>query len=167
MTVRIGLMPRDEFVWHEVAEWSIREWGAQFPGDTVATYTDLYAQSCASIDALPKVYVAHSDSGVVGTVTLVDDDELPDAPEPGPWLAALYVRDDQRGRGIGRELVTHCESEARRLKVPQLWLYTPAHRQWYEMLGWTYVRVAELNGDRVDVMTKRLTSPESAPAKHA
>lgn len=154
--VTIDEMPADHSVWCEVAEWSIREWGAQFPDDTAQTYVDLYEQSCANGDALPKVYVAMRNTHVVGTVTLVDDDELPNATEPGPWLAALFVRDDERGSGIGCKLVEHCESEARRFGFSSLWLYTPEHREWYEQLGWSFVRRADLHESQVDVMRKVL-----------
>lgn len=157
--VTIDVIPTDVNVWNEVAEWSIQEWGAQFPGDTAQTYVDLYEQSCVNRDALPKVYVAMvGNDDVVGTVTLVVDDELPNATEPGPWLAALYVRGDRRGHGVGTLLVEHCETEAKRFGFRSLWLYTPEHRGWYEQLGWSFVRRADLRESQVDVMQKPLTS---------
>lgn len=156
-TVRVTDIPDDANVWQLVAKWSITQWGANFPDDTLQTYIDLYARSCTSATGTPKVFVAWDGGHVVGTVTLVDDDELPGATEPGPWLAALFVRNDMRGRGIGRQLVLHCEERARSFGVRQMWLYTPEHRAWYEALGWTFVRNADLHGTRVDVMEKALS----------
>lgn len=161
MNVSIVPIPEDATIQRVVAEWSIREWGAEFPGDTTQTYIDLYEQSCRVGDAMPKVYVAIDSDGssrVIGTVTLVADDELPNATEPGPWLAAMFVREDCRGSGVGRRLVSHCVDEAKRFGHRQLWLYTANHRAWYETLGWSFVRHADLHGTRVDVMTRILSS---------
>ena len=74
------------------AEWSYPAWHHEFPSDTVQTYLDQYALAASEPEELIEVYAAtDSHDNLLGVATLVDDDELPDAPEPGPWLAAVFV----------------------------------------------------------------------------
>jgi GNAT superfamily N-acetyltransferase len=55
-----------------------------------------------------------------------------------PWMAALYVAPDARGRGIAGQLQQHVIDYARRLGHPQLYLYS-ACRDFYERFGWQYI----------------------------
>ena len=155
--MRIVPIPRDTAVRDLVARWSIDEWGRDFPGDTAETYLGLYELADADPDRLPVVLVALDDLGdPVGTATLIDDDELPGALEPGPWLAAVYVRPDARGDGIGASLVAAVEAEAARLGAEELFLYTPDGTKWYAAMGWTEVRDSRLHARPVTVMHKSL-----------
>lgn len=155
-TVTVTTMADDDGIRRVVAEWSIAEWGDDFPADTIDTYLDLYAASARDANELPVVFVAMDGDDPVGTATLVADDELPDATEPGPWLAATYVTVGARGNGVGAVLVSTVENEARRLGHDTLYLYTHDAHYWYARQGWTPLREAVLTGRTVTVMTKSL-----------
>ena len=152
--IRCGHIPPDADIRDMVATWSHVEWRDSFPADTPDTYLQIFAESDESAEELPFVYVAWLDGEVVGTASLVSDDELPDATEPGPWLAALYVRPDARRRGVANALLAHVEREAARLGAVSLFLYTHDQREWYARHGWVHVRVGALGHHRVDVMRK-------------
>lgn len=140
--------------WIEAADLSFRAWQHEFPDDTAQTYLDQYALAAAPGDRLVEVYVALSDDDrICGLVTLVDDDELPETPEPGPWLAALWVRPTERERGLGGALVAHVVVRARALGCARLFLYTEDRATWYERMGWTRLRDGSVNGLPVVVMS--------------
>ena len=61
------------------------------------------------------------------------------------FLAHLWVSDQQRGKGLGNQLMRNIEDEARARKCTHLWLDTFSFQAagFYEKLG--YVRFGELN----------------------
>jgi GNAT superfamily N-acetyltransferase len=144
-------IPADTGLRLTVAQWCVDEWAHLYPDDTVQWYLDMYVDADAAADALPFALVAVEGDEVVGTASLIADDELPGAPEPGPWLAAVFVLPGHRGRGVGRALVDEVAGRA----AGSIWLYTENETAWYESMGWTRVRESAVNGHPVTVMTRR------------
>jgi GNAT superfamily N-acetyltransferase len=131
-----------------VAQWCVDEWPHLFPEDTVRWYLDMYGEADTSGELPPHALVAIDGDEVVGTASLVPDDELPDANGAGPWVAAVYVVPGHRRHGVGRALL-----EAVHARITgDAWLYTEGGTQWYESMGWTRVRESAVNGHRVTVM---------------
>ena len=127
--------------WQTAAEWSFEAWKHDFPSDTVQTYLDQYALAASEPEELLEVFAATDSHGnLLGVATLVDDDELPDAPEPGPWLAAVFVTPSAREFGVGSALVEHVVNRARELGYPKIYLYTEHQELWYASKGWTKIR---------------------------
>ncbi len=128
--------------WQTAAQWSYVAWQHEFPSDTVQTYLDMYALAASQpTNRLVEVYAAISqDNELLGLATLIDDDELPDANEPGPWLAAVFVKSDMRKFGIGSALVQRVVDRAVELNYPTLYLYTEFAENWYITKGWTKIR---------------------------
>lgn len=141
-------IPVDPSVRRMVAGWCLDEWAHLFPDDTEQWYLDMYADADSSGARPPHALVAIDGDDVVGTASLVHDDDLPGAPEPGPWLAAVYVLPTHRGRGVGRALVTSIMER----HGSDAWLYTEGEMDWYESMGWSHVRESDMNGHRVTVM---------------
>ena len=109
--------------WQTAAEWSFEAWQHEFPSDTVQTYLDQYALARSKPEQLLEVFAAVTDNDqLLGVATLVHDDELPDAPEPGPWLAAVFVTPDARKFGVGSALVANVVNRARELGYTKLFL---------------------------------------------
>jgi N-acetylglutamate synthase-like GNAT family acetyltransferase len=127
--------------WQTAAEWSYEAWQHDFPSDTVQTYLDQYALAQSKPEQLLEVFAAVTDKDqLLGVSTLVHDDELPDAPEPGPWLAAVFVTPDARKLGVGSALVQHVVNRARELDYPKIYLYTEHQENWYASTGWVKIR---------------------------
>ena len=127
--------------WQLSAQWSFVAWRHEFPSDTVQTYLDQYALAASEPEKLIEVFAAiDSHDKLLGVATLVDDDELPDAPEPGPWLAAVFVTPDARKFGVGSALVEHVVNRARELGYPKIYLYTEQQENWYASKSWTKIR---------------------------
>lgn len=144
--------------WNTAAEWSFVAWAHEFPSDTVQTYLDQYAQVENSLTGMPEVIAAISPTDeLLGIATLVLDDELPGAIEPGPWLAAVYVAPHARRIGIGEAITMRVSARAQMLGFHSLYLYTEDKRNWYESLGWRYSRTSSINGHPISVMALMLS----------
>ncbi|WP_310606401.1 GNAT family N-acetyltransferase [Buttiauxella brennerae] len=95
---------------------------------------------------MPLTFVAVEGEKLVGTVGLWRCD-LISRQDLFPWLAALYIDEKQRGRGLGAKLQHHVIEHARELGYPQLHLYS-ACKDYYERFGWQYI------GDGLDYPNK-------------
>ena len=130
----------------QAAEMSRVAWKHDFPEDTTQTYLDMFSASGTYADRLVEVFAAlNQDDELLGLATLVDDDGLPGAIEPGPWLAAVFVVPQARKLGVGSALVDHVVSRSRELGYAEMFLYTEDQQKWYQKRGWTYTRDTLLN----------------------
>jgi N-acetylglutamate synthase-like GNAT family acetyltransferase len=146
-------MPNNEALRATAAQWSFSEWGKLYPDDSVQWYLDLYAASDQDERSLPVCLAAvNEDGSIVGTASLIENDELPNAPEPGPWVAAVYVDSAYRGAGVGTELVLETVRRARNLGFDDVYLYTESVSKWYESMGWKTIRTDDSLGVQVTVM---------------
>src|SRR6478735_6719221 len=83
-----------------IARWHFDEWGYLNPGKTLE-YRIERMQRYLSADAIPSMLIAIENGEVLGTAALVESD-MDSHPELTPWLASVYIREDQRGRGLGK-----------------------------------------------------------------
>lgn len=149
-------MPRDGAIRSVAAQWSFDEWGELYPDDSVQWYLDLYAASDQDDHSLPVCLAALNEDGeIVGTASLIENDELPNAPEPGPWVAAVYVDAAYRTAGVGTELVLEMVRRSRDLGYTDVYLYTESVPKWYESMGWSFIRTDHSLGVEVTVMVYR------------
>ena len=145
--------------WQRAAELSVTEWKEIFTEDSVQTYIDLYGQTGTYAGRFVETYVAISaQDELIGMATLVDDDELPNAPEPGPWLAAVLTVPNNRAQGVASAVVQRIVQRAHELRLPAIYLYTSDQQQWYANKGWKPLRETELNGIAHTVMCLLLTN---------
>ena len=138
--------------WQRAAELSVTEWKEIFTEDSVQTYIDLYGQAGTYAGRFVETYVAISADELIGMATLVDDDELPNAPEPGPWLAAVLTLPTSRAQGVASAVVQRIVQRAHELRLPAIYLYTSDQQHWYANKGWKPLRETELNGIAHTVM---------------
>lgn len=159
MSFRLESLGQCEQHWNTAAELSLKAWAKEFPSDTLTTYLDQYAEVRRSTTGLPEVVAAISQAEeLLGIATLVLDDELPGATEPGPWLAAVYVSPLARRQGVGQAITMWVTARAQMLGYPTIHLYTEDKREWYENLGWNFCRNSAINGFPVSVMKLMLST---------
>ena len=128
------------------AQLSLDAWKHDFPEDTLQTYLDMFTATGTYANRLVEVFAALNQADeLLGLATLVDDDELPGAIEPGPWLAAVFVVPEARKLGVGSALVDHVVNRSRELGYAEMFLYTEDQQEWYQKRGWTYTRDTLLN----------------------
>jgi len=116
-----------------VARWIHEEWWSDKPGHTVETMAARLREA-RDRNAVPLSLVALRDGSPVGTVNLVANDNA-ERPNLTPWLAALLVAPEYRGRGVGSNLVRSLVGEAARLGFERLYLGADIP-QYYARLGW-------------------------------
>lgn len=136
----------------QVTDWILAEWGR--PGVTRDMVYEKY-RAHMNTDRLPLSLVAVIDERPVGTASLRRRD-LQIRPHLVPWLASVYVASEYRNQGIGSQLVIAAETEAARLDIETLYLFTPDRDHFYARLGWRTIEQTDYRGEQVVVMKKIL-----------
>ncbi|WP_039057275.1 GNAT family N-acetyltransferase [Enterobacter sp. Bisph1] len=126
----------------QVVEWLWREFGDSLPRDFFAS---IIAHS-QTPGKLPLTYVLVDEDQLLGTVGLWRCD-LISRQDLFPWLAALYVDERVRGKGLAGQLQRHVIAQAQQMGFQELHLYS-ACRDFYERFGWEYI------GDGLDYPDK-------------
>ena len=107
-------------------------WAEVVDGMTVA---DLVAhlKTATQAQQMPLSLIALVDGQLAGTVNLIENDDAKRA-HLRPWLAAMVVRADLRGQGIGTALVKALLADARLMKISTVYFGTDGPG-FYERLG--------------------------------
>ena len=136
----------------QLAQLSWTEWqpiylerGQTF-GDAVKNYRER-----TNIDCLPLTLVALHGDELVGTVSLKYHD-LDTRPNLDPWLGALLVLPQWRGRGIATALMRRAVEIARDSNLERLYLWTHSAEGLYLKLGWSVVERDNYCGKNIVVM---------------
>lgn len=87
--------------------------------------------------ALPLTFIAVEGEQLLGTVGFWRCD-LITRQDLYPWLAALYVDETARGKGLAGQLQQHVIACAARIGYTELHLWS-ACRDFYERYGWQYI----------------------------
>jgi N-acetylglutamate synthase-like GNAT family acetyltransferase len=88
---------------------------------------------------MPFALVAHDGEKFLGTSSVIASD-LEERPQLSPWIAAVWVEEDARRRGIGAALVNRAAQDCFALGVSRAYLCArPQMTGFYEALGWTVV----------------------------
>jgi N-acetylglutamate synthase-like GNAT family acetyltransferase len=118
-----------------LVRWFIEEWEPYYgPGGPGDAERDL--MSCCNRDEIPLGLVALGvNEDVMGTAALKPH-SIDTHRHLGPWLAALLVSRDRRGKKIGSALVTAIEDEARRLGFSSLYFGTSSFSNLLQRRGW-------------------------------
>jgi N-acetylglutamate synthase-like GNAT family acetyltransferase len=135
----------------KVAFWSYNEWNHLFP---LQTYKDALRDFSGYLnrERLPLTFIVIENNEVIGTASLVQDDELPGYGHLTPWIASVYVTEENRGRGIGRLLVRHSLKAVKRLGIRFLYLWTENMAEWYAKQGWTEISKTCLYNLEISIM---------------
>ena len=78
-----------------------------------------------------------------------------------PWLGGLYVREDARRHGLGKQLIEAAVGEARKLGVEQLFIGIRQAEGYYSKLGWVLVERMGYYGEEIAIMRLDLRRGEA------
>ena len=142
--------------------WALDIWGDHFPNYSRQDWADFYAKTAKSDygswfgNGQELAYIAVRDGEIMGTIGLVDFDELEEFRHLKPWIAAFIVNPNLRGEGIGTEILGLLEEKALSLGIKVLHLWTEDKTDFYSKRGYSHIASAKLESLDVDVMQKNL-----------
>ena len=102
-------------------------------------------------ETIPAALIAHDGSAFLGTVSLIDID-MEARPQYTPWVAALWVDEQQRSHGIGSALLKAATEKARDLNFSEVYLCAEANKHdYYAARGWVLIEenIDDLNIYRI------------------
>lgn len=160
LLVPMNKTPKDA----EVAlSWALDLWGDHFPNYSPQDWADFYSNSLQSNyeswmgDGQELVYVAKRDEETLGTISLVDFDELEEFRHLKPWIAAFIVNPELRGEGVGTQILALLEEKALSLGIEVLHLWTEDQSAFYSRRGYQRLASARLGLLDIEVMQKNLS----------
>lgn len=99
--------------------------------------------------------VAHEQGAFLGTVTVIADD-IDARPQLGPCIAALWVDEGARGRGIAQALMAAACLRLSNTGFAVAYLSARRHlRDYYSPRGWTLLE-SDVGDDSLDVFSRAL-----------
>ncbi|MNC41279.1 N-acetylglutamate synthase [compost metagenome] len=99
-------------------------------------YEDAITRCIGAVNPLPQWYLLMDNEQILGCAGLITNDFISRG-ELYPWLCALYVEPQHRGRGYGSQLINHVAEETRKFGFPQLHLCTDLEG-YYEKQGFAF-----------------------------
>ena len=105
-----------------VADWIYSEFWSDKGTHTPQSLAELLSLATRP-DAIPISLLALETGQPAGTINLIENDDE-QRPHLRPWLAALYVKPEMRGRGVGSTLVRALQQRARSMGIATLYLGT-------------------------------------------
>jgi GNAT superfamily N-acetyltransferase len=138
-----------------VARWIYGEWSDIIDSPSEADFVEHVDRRMRRRE-IPTTFVAFCEDRPVGSCSLLETD-LKTRMDLSPWLAEVFVLPAYRRRGIGRALVERAVEEATALGLEALYLFTPDREGFYARLGWSVVGPAELCGQDIVIMSRRLS----------
>lgn len=91
---------------------------------------------------LPSAFVAHDDERFIATISLIPSD-LEERPQLTPWIAALWVEQEFRKRGIASALLEHGVQQALSAGFLKVYLCARVELEaFYAARGWRLIERA-------------------------
>lgn len=109
---------------------------------------------------IPFALVAHDGPKFLGTSSVIDSD-LEERPQLTPWVAAVWVEQDARKRGVGSALVNRATEDCFALGRTPVYLCARTRMaEFYQRLGWTMIE-RDVGPHELDVYVRE--KPFSSP----
>ena len=145
-----------------LAGWHHAEWGHLYdPGvwDLDTAVRELEAMSRAG--SADVTWIALDGDTLVGSVSLVGDDDLRGFEHLTPWLASMFVAPAARGRGVAGLLTDALLAGAAERGHADVHLFTSGQEGYWSARGWRVLERVDAEGHAATVMV-RSTHPRGA-----
>lgn len=145
-----------------VLSWALDLWGDHIPTYSRQDWTNFYSNVTKpsygswSGDGQELIFIAMRGEEIVGTISLVDFDDLDEFRHLTPWVAAFIVNPSMRGTGVGTQILALFENQAKLLGIGVLYLWTEDQGDFYAKRGYQHVTSTKLQNLTIDVMQKAL-----------
>lgn len=114
-----------------------RVWRAWWADKGVALdHIDALVADNLNEDGFPFAIVAHAGDTFLATASVIASD-MEERPNYSPWVAAVWVDPQHRGKGIGAAIVRQAAEQALKRGFETIYLCAlPEKSSFYEQLGW-------------------------------
>jgi predicted N-acetyltransferase YhbS len=140
-----------------LARWHALEWGHLYAGPGSNWDEQIAVEEFAGMQRseipLTLIALATGTNELLGSVSLIADDELQGYQHLTPWIASLFVNPGSRNHGIARVLMNRIVGEAARLGYDHVFLFSSGQEQYYATRGWETIDHASAHGHDVAVMS--------------
>ena len=133
-----------------LSRWFLQEW-RDFYGDR--TWEDVAGTFYQRLNRgrVPLALVAFDGDRPLGTISLLEE-SISTRKHLAPWLGGLYVCEEMRRHGIGKQLIEAAVGEAGKLGVEQLFIGIRQAEDYYLKLGWEMVKRIDYYGEEIAIM---------------
>ncbi len=100
-------------------------------------YENSILHSITTDSALPHWYLMEESDEIIGCAGLVTNDFI-SRMDLWPWICALYIDENHRGKSLGKVLLAHVKKDAAKSGFDRVYLST-SHIGYYEKYGFTYI----------------------------
>lgn len=148
----------------QALSWALGLWGDHYPNYSRQDWANFYTPCPLSQyeswegNGQEIVFMAKRADELVGTIALVDFDDLEEFRHLKPWIAAFIVNPKLRGEGIGTTILNILEEKAVSLGVKALYLWTEDQSAFYNKRGYHILTASKLGNLNIDVMRKSLVN---------
>ncbi len=148
----------------QALSWALELWGDHYPNYSHQDWANFYTPSALSQyeswegNGQEIVFMAKRADELVGTIALVDFDDLEEFRHLKPWIAAFIVNPQLRGEGIGTTILNILEERAVSFGVEALYLWTEDQSAFYNKRGFHILATSKLGNLDIDVMRKSLVN---------
>lgn len=97
-------------------------------------YADCIGNSISTESALPRWYLMLDEEKIIGSYGIITNDFI-SRQDLFPWICALYVEEEYRGKSLGAKLLGHARKEAGKAGFKKIYLATDING-YYEKFGW-------------------------------
>ena len=142
-----------------LSEWFLGEWRGFYgdrPWEEVAE--TFYRRLNRGV--VPLALVAFEGERPLGTISLLEE-SISTRKHLTPWLGGLYIREEERRRGLGRRLIEAAVGEAGRLGIGQLFIGIRKAEDYYLRLGWEVFERIDYYGEGITIMRLDLRQGEA------
>ncbi|MCJ7842831.1 GNAT family N-acetyltransferase [Lederbergia sp. NSJ-179] len=105
--------------------------------NSMKVYEDSITHSIKTDSPLPIWYLMEQSDEIIGCAGLISNDFI-SRMDLWPWISALYIEEDYRGRSLGEKLILRAKADAERAGFNRVYLCTD-HIGYYEKYGFTYM----------------------------
>ncbi len=110
------------------------KWATQY---SMKVYADCITNCIATTSPLPQWYLFLDGNKIIGGAGLITNDFI-SRMDLYPWVCALYIEEEYRGKGYGSILLEQAKIDAKTGKFSCLYLCTD-HIGYYEKYGFKYI----------------------------
>ena len=155
--MQIVLLADHPFLISTIGELRWKEWGYPPEPDRLEDWIAITSKEAGKHN-LPITWVAMDEnSSAVGAVGLAEAD-IEECHDRSPWVVGTIMAENQRGKGIGKQLMSTLEVWAKSKGYSQLWVGTGGRAiDFYRKCGWQiFESIHRPSGEIVTILTKTL-----------